>query len=51
MNWDRDLTNQSRFNITQKGLVPYSNIRTTYAEVFSGAPLTGKIANSFKIYW
>ena len=43
MNWDRDNTNQTRFNITNKGVVPYSNIRTTYSEVFLTAPLSGKI--------
>jgi len=42
MNWDRDLTNQSRFNVTQKGIVPYSNIRTSYNEVLLSAPLSGK---------
>lgn len=41
MNWDRDASNQSRFNVTQKGPVPYSNIRTTYNEVLLSAPLTG----------
>jgi hypothetical protein len=41
MNWDRDLTNQSRFNVTQKGIVPYSNIRTSYSEVILAAPLYG----------
>jgi hypothetical protein len=45
MNWDRQLTNQSRFNVTTKGIVPYSNIRTTYNEVLLSCPLTGKSSN------
>lgn len=43
MNWDRELSNQSRFNNTTKGVVPYSNIRTSYSEVLLSAPLTGKL--------
>jgi hypothetical protein len=42
MNWDRDASNQNRFNVTQRGRVPYSNIRTTYSEVLMSAPLAGK---------
>jgi hypothetical protein len=42
MNWDRNASNQARFNVTPKGVVPYSNIRTSYYEVLLAAPLTGK---------
>ena len=43
MNWDRFNSNQSRFNATDKGIVPYSNLRTSYDEVMTTAPLTSKL--------
>ena len=43
MNWDRDATHQNRFNVTPKGNVPYSNIRTSYNEILMSAPLSGNL--------
>ena len=41
MNWDRAASGQNRFNVTTKGMVPYSNIRTSYNECLMSAPLAG----------